>query len=168
MFRFKLPQVSALMMPRSIRHLPRETAGSVAIIFALSIFILFGFVGGAIDFGRVYRARTGFQDSLDAAVLAAARIKQTGGTDAEAISAAEAFIKPIRDRIAVDGPIVFSVTDGGTSIVGEANLSQPTLFLRTIGMDKLDFRTMGKAGFGANSGNRSNVELIMMLDTTGL
>ncbi len=150
-----------------LRDLERETSGSVALIFAISIFVLFGFVGGALDFTRVIRARSAFQGSLDAAVLAAARIKQVGGTDTEAIAAAEAFIAPVRLRIAVDGDITFSVTDNGTTILGVATLSQPTTFLRTIGIDKLPFRNSGMASFGSGTGTHSDVELVMMLDVTG-
>ncbi|MEO1198868.1 MAG: pilus assembly protein TadG-related protein, partial [Pseudomonadota bacterium] len=50
-----------------------DGCGNVAIIFALTMPILFGLVGAAIDYGRATDSRTAVSTALDAAVLAAAK-----------------------------------------------------------------------------------------------
>lgn len=47
--------------------------GAVAIMFGLSIFVLFGFMALAIDLGRTYVVRTELQNAADAAALAGAK-----------------------------------------------------------------------------------------------
>jgi Flp pilus assembly protein TadG len=145
----------------------QHTGGSVAIIFALTAFLLFGFVGGAIDFARIYRAQSAFQGGLDGAVLAAARAKQTGSSDDEAIKIAQAYLDPVKKRINVDGNIEITVTGGGSGILAVGNLSQPSMFLNVIGIDKLKFKTVATSNFGIGTAGKSNVELVMMLDVTG-
>ena len=144
-----------------------DTAASVTIIFALSIFVILAFVGGAVDFARVYRAQSGFQQGLDSAVLAAARAKQLGSSNADAMTVAEAYIGPIKSKYAIDGTVNFAVENGGSSIVGNATVSLPTMFLKVIGFDQLAFRSSGTASFGSSTTGMSNVELVMMLDVTG-
>jgi Flp pilus assembly protein TadG len=144
-----------------------HTGGSVAIIFALMIFVIFGFVGGAIDFARIYRAQSAFQGGLDGAVLAAARAKQTGSSDVEAVDIAKAYLDPIKQRIKVDGSIDISITGGGSGILAVGNLSQPSMFLNVLGIDKLKFKAVATSSFGIGTAGSSNVELVMMLDVTG-
>ncbi len=139
----------------------------MAIVFALTIFLIFGFVGGAIDFARIYRAQSAFQGGLDGAVLAAARAKQTGSSDAEAIDMAQAYLDPVKKRIKVDGTIEISVTGGGSGILAVGNLSQPSMFLSVVGIDKLKFKAVATSSFGIGAAGKSNLELVMMLDITG-
>ena len=56
-------------LAQKFRH---DERGSIAIIFAVSLIVLTGAVGLAIDFGRAYSSRQHLQSALDAAVLAAA------------------------------------------------------------------------------------------------
>jgi Flp pilus assembly protein TadG len=141
--------------------------GTVASMFALTILVVFGLVGGAIDFARLYRSKAAFQGALDAASLAAARAKQLGSSDTDAIATAESYIAPVKQKFAMDGSIEFKVADEGTTVMATAKLNQPTVFLKIIGMDKLAFTVAGTASFGATSAKKSNVELVMMLDVTG-
>ena len=67
-------------------------SGNIAMIFGLTIAIIFGAVGGAIDYGRWLTARTQTQNAVDAAVLAAGRVLQSSGGNAEAaIQAARTY-----------------------------------------------------------------------------
>lgn len=141
--------------------------GSIATMFALTVFIVFGFVGSAIDFARVYRARSAIQSGIDTATLAGARAKQLGGTDTDAIAAANAYLSPIKQKLGLAGSIEFSVADNGSTLIGSALIDVPTMFLKVVGMEKLSFQAAGAATFGAGSNSQTNVELVMMLDTTG-
>lgn len=59
-------------MKRSIIQMQHQR-GAVAIMFAVSIFVLFGFMALAIDLGRTYVVRTELQNAADAAALAGAK-----------------------------------------------------------------------------------------------
>ena len=54
-------------------HFPRKESGAVAVIVALSLVALTGFVGLALDLGKLFVAKTELQNSADACALAAAR-----------------------------------------------------------------------------------------------
>jgi Flp pilus assembly protein TadG len=51
----------------------RRQRGSVAILFGVTIFLLFGFMALVIDLGRTYVVRTELQNAADAAALAGAK-----------------------------------------------------------------------------------------------
>ncbi len=141
----------------------RADNGNVASIFALCFVALFGFLGGAIDLVQAHRTRTALNSGIDAGVLAAARAKQTGATDAEALAVADNYLTPVKARLKMTEPVTFSIGDAGTSVTGSADYSMPTSFLRVIGISGVPIRASSAATFG----NRSNVELSMMLDITG-
>lgn len=69
------------------RPLTRQR-GAVAIIVGLSIAVLVGFAGLALDLGRLYIAKTELQNSSDACALAAAR--ELTGTSGNQLTIAEA------------------------------------------------------------------------------
>ncbi len=55
----------------------RDKRGNVAMIYALSIVPLFGFVGFSIDYARMTNSRERLQSSIDAAALAGASLPST-------------------------------------------------------------------------------------------
>jgi hypothetical protein len=140
-----------------LQALAGDERGTVAIIFALAIAVLFGAVGGAIDFAQVYRARAMVQNGLDAATLAAGRVLQTGGETSAALNAAEAHMRPIRSQLPVSGPISFGVADGGASFVGSADLRFATPLLSIIGFDSMPIVLASKAKFGAGAEDLINI-----------
>ena len=161
------PRTTAIIATKtrsfSVQSFNRHDGGNVASMFALCIAALFGLVGGAIDFAQVHRIRTAISGGIDAGMLAGARAKQTGATDDEAIAIAESYLKPIMTRFRLTTPVEFKIGDGGTSVAGAADIAMPTSFLRVIGINDLPVKISNAASFG----NRSNVELSMMLDITG-
>jgi len=144
-----------------------DKRGNVAILFGLTILILFGCAGGAIDFMYAGRARTTTQNGIDAAVLAAARAKQTGATDAEALAIAESNMSSARAQSPASGNITFTVVDNGTAIEGAGTLRMPARFLSVMGYDSIPFRSTGKASFGVGTASDTSIELSVMLDITG-
>src|SRR3954462_13614813 len=56
------------------RLLYKRTSGQVAIIVALSILVLMGIIGLAVDAGAAYAQRRAAQNSADATALAATRV----------------------------------------------------------------------------------------------
>lgn len=137
--------------------------GSVAIIFAFCCLFLAAFVGGAVDFARLFQSRTAYQEALDGAVLAGARAKQLGASDDEAVKVAEAYISTTRARYPAYGTIQFSVTDVGTAMYSVADLQLPTSFLSVVKLPTLPLNVKTTATFG----QAPDVEMSLMLDTTG-
>lgn len=70
------------------RRTPVRQRGAVAIIVGLSMAVLVGFVGLALDLGRLYVAKTELQNSADACALAAAQALT--GVDANQLAQGEA------------------------------------------------------------------------------
>lgn len=67
----------------------RRSRGAIALMLALSLFVLFGFMALAMDLGRTYVVRTELQNAADAAALAGAlELKQDLSGIANAISRA--------------------------------------------------------------------------------
>ena len=66
-----LKQVSR---PKHQRQRQREQRGAVMILFSLTIVVLIGFAGLAIDLGRAFVIKTELQNAMDACALSAASI----------------------------------------------------------------------------------------------
>jgi len=148
---------------RGFQRFDRDDAGGVAIIFAFCCVFLAALVGGAVDFARLYKTQAIYREAIDAAALAGARVKQLGGSDADAISAAEAYMAEIRKLNPADGTVRFEITHSGTAVQGVANLSLRTNFLSTVKIDKIDFGIKNLAEFS----DSPDVEMSLMLDITG-
>jgi Flp pilus assembly protein TadG len=136
--------------------------GSVAIIFALLITVLMASIGAAIDVGRQYQAKAQYTDLMDGAVIAASRLKQSGGSDADAIAVAQAFVASAGNRYANLANVSFSISPAG-SVVGQVNLDIPSTFLNAIGIPELAVRVRNEAKFGQGP----DLEMALMLDVTG-
>lgn len=152
---------------RALTAFGADKNGGIAIMFALSAFLLFGTVGGAIDIAQAYRAKTMMQSALDSAVLAAARVKQTGGSSGAAIDAANAYLRPVKDQLSLSGSANFRMSDADTAVIGIADFRSPVAFLAVMGFDGLSVTGASKASFGVGSASATDVELVMMLDVTG-
>lgn len=79
-----------LGVPKALPALKKQS-GAVAVIIALSLAGLIGFVGLALDLGKLFVAKTELQNSVDACALAAAR-ELTGANSNQLILAEAAGI----------------------------------------------------------------------------
>lgn len=140
-----------------------DTRGAIAIIFALLVVILAGLVGGAVDFARQSHATAIYRSTIDGAILAAARLKQSGASDAEAIAMAHSFMASAKTKIQMPVDVTFNISSDGGTLTGRANLDIPSTFLRVIGISSLAVRVSTQARFGLGP----DVEMSLMLDVTG-
>ena len=60
----------SMLRSEPARSLAKNERGTVAMIFALTAFVVVTLVGGAVDFGRAYNGKAKMQTTLDAASLA--------------------------------------------------------------------------------------------------
>ena len=97
----------------------RNERGVVAIMVALSMAVLIGFVGLALDLGKLYVAKTELQNSADACALAAAR--ELTGANTSQLVLAEAAGMTTGERHNVlfqDEQIAISSVTFSTSLTG--------------------------------------------------
>lgn len=170
-----------------------DRAGSVAVLFGLSLIPLVALIGVAVDFGRAYKVQAQTQSALDAAALAAGRASQTATTNkvTAASTAATAYFNQAKSKDVVSTTLQFSPNSTNTAFAVTATSWVKTPFLSVL---KLLFVRGGAAGapsgcqsngFGCvtltttataalcpsaaceGSSGGSNVEVALMLDVTG-
>ncbi len=56
-----------------MRRFAAEPAGAIVLLFGLTLVLILGFVGGAIDYVNAYQYRAKIQNALDSTALAAGR-----------------------------------------------------------------------------------------------
>ncbi len=169
--------------PDSLRALSDDTRGGVAIIFGLTIFVLFGMIGLAVDYARFVNARTQTIEATDAAVLAGARALQAnGGDQAAAVKVAETYYQQAtKNRINLvpkSDSIDFTVTDGGTAVITKGNAKIATPFMHLVfgplssqatalPLLRADGSDYSKAVLAVGGNGQTSLEVSMMLDITG-
>ena len=91
----------------------QHTRGAIAILFALSLVVLFAALGIALDLGRLYVVRTEFQNAADAAALAGAKDlnQQLDGINT-AIATANAVAGQNRTTFSLNGNTGITIPSG--------------------------------------------------------
>lgn len=146
----------------------RNEKGSVAIIFALTSIVVVGMVGGAVDFGRAYSAREQTQAALDSAVLAAARVMQIEDDVDLAMQKGQMHLDnnmPHEGVIATTSSFRFDEVRNTISV--SASVKTPSPFLAVLGQSSVEMYVEAEAQLARGETARRNLEVSMMLDTTG-
>ena len=104
----------------------REQNGNVAMIFALALIPIVGFVGAAVDYGRATMTRVQLQTALDSTALMVAKNAATMATDVLENTAHSYFLAQFNDPQATN--INFSAnysTSNGSNVVvnGSADMT---------------------------------------------
>lgn len=149
-----------------------DERGAIAIMAAFVIILMCICAGGAIDYARYTNAKSETVAALDTAVLAGARTLLLTGDKAKAIESATTYYREnVTRRLEVTNDTVqFSVSQDGTTVSGSGNAYLPTTFLKLAGIDQLSLVADPVSGFPTatiTGGGGSNLEIAIMLDTTG-
>jgi Flp pilus assembly protein TadG len=141
--------------------------GSILQIFALSIVLVCGTMGLAIDGGRAMSASNKASAALDAAALAAARtLIQTGASEAELLGIAKQYFDTNTTQgaglVAQYDNVQLEVNLGSKTIRVSADVKVKTTFGRVIGYETFNFSKSAISSF-----NIKDIELGMALDLTG-
>lgn len=152
-----------------------DERGSVAMVFGLSALSIVLFVGAAVDMGRWLHAHSQTRAAVDSAVLAGSRTLQvTGGDTAAALQTARAYYHAnVRSRPKVQADKIDFVVDAAGKAVtasGTAYISTPFLavaHVRRLALWKEGAAESSSASTDVGSGNGGDVEISIMLDTTG-
>jgi len=149
---------------------PRRQRGQILIIVGLSLIVLVGMVGVALDSGRGYAVKAKLNAAVDAASIAAARAISEGDTDAERIANAQAAARRFFD---VNFPATYFGAERPTPAINavrdaerrwavtvSATAEMPTTFARVLGRQELDVFARGQTV-------RRQLDVMLVLDTSG-
>ena len=149
------------------RTFASDRRGGIALIFALSIFVLGGVTGLAIDASRAYSLSQKVGSALDSAALATAKtLTREDATDAVLQERAAALFNNNMSHISVAG-VTFSslavVADRANSTVEvSVVVHMPTSFARIVNFESFDFPKTSTVSY-----ETKRIELAMVLDITG-
>lgn len=148
----------------ALRHFVASRGGNTAVIFGLSAFVIFGAVGGAIDFSRVDSARKHLQDAADAALLRAMSLSYATPDDTRKIAADKAFADNFHDDsvYAIDKALLKNTTGNTMDQTYTVSAKVTSYFAGFIGMDHFNVRVVAKA-----QSQMQKSEIALVLDTTG-
>ena len=93
----------------SFARFRRAERGNVAVMFAIAVVPLLGFVGGAIDYSRVNNARTAMQAALDTAALMISKDATSTMTAAQINQQAQSYFNALYNHPEVQSIVVNAV-----------------------------------------------------------
>ncbi|QUS40391.1 TadE/TadG family protein [Tardiphaga alba] len=153
---------------RAAKRFRSDERGNVAMIFAVSLVPLLGFVGAAVDYSRTNAARTTMQVALDSAALMVSKDLGSNPT----MSAAEVSAKAVKyfnalytnsssSPIAVTASYTTNTKDGSTvTLNGSGNVA--TDFMKMVG-----FPQMNILGSSTTTWGSTRMRIAVALDVTG-
>jgi Flp pilus assembly protein TadG len=146
----------------ALARLSQNERGSVAVIFALSLTVLMGAGGLALDMARISSAKGKLQDAADAATLAGARHYARTHNQTEAIAAAQAFFENAKGL----NPALAQVTSinpefdlANMQLRASANLNMRASLSAAIG-----FQNFALSVTSASALALGNIEVAIMID----
>ena len=151
---------------------PGKQRGQVFVVLALSLVVLIGALGLAIDSGLGYLIKARLNTAVDAAAVAGARASSQGASQSEqranAAQAARDFFAANYPRgylgstVALDEPRISfdSPAPGAITVDVSAKARTPVAFMRVLGFDKLDIAA-------ASQTVRKDVDMAFVIDTSG-
>lgn len=151
-----------------LRQFAGDTTGSVAIIFAASVLVLLATAGLAIDTARFYDVSAKMQSSLDAAVLAGAKLlddEKSSASDIEKMAQTHftEAMKSLGIKPKSLTPLKVTVDRSTDTVTASVRASVPTLFGRLLRLPRLTrIDQTSKVVYAMNP-----LELSMVLDITG-
>lgn len=147
-----------------LRKISRDNSGQVAILFALSIIPIVAVAGFAIDFQQTIKRKAKVQLVMDSAVLAAARVKQTGATNEEIKLTVQQFMDAQiggLGGLSCD-PTTVVVSDSDEEIDASILCEQTTALIKVIGREEMPFRVSSASEYGIDK-----VDVAFMFDVSG-
>jgi Flp pilus assembly protein TadG len=148
---------------RRARELRAANGGNIAVIFALALVPLIGFIGAAVDYGHANSVKVALQRALDATALMLAKNADTQTNDEMQATASSFFGAMLNRNEAIDPKVTVNYTPGNATVVLTATTSIKTDFMGLMGFKTLDIRTTATAAWGKNS----LLRVALVLDNTG-
>jgi Flp pilus assembly protein TadG len=150
-----------------LRAFNEDRSGSIALIFVLALFFMVFVIGIAIDMGRAQRASADVVVSIDAAALAGAKaMVEEEMSEADVTRVVGRHLSEQLTAANLQGAhysnlrVLVDRTEGTVQI--DVDVHVPTTFTRIAAKNTIDFHKFSKTSYKIK-----NVELAMVLDTTG-
>jgi Flp pilus assembly protein TadG len=147
--------------------LSHDERGSIVILTAFLLPLMFFVIGMGIDYSNALRVRTTVATALDAALLAAARDMSIGTiTESDVEDQVNTYfdaniLGSNLANVSIDRITIIVDTDAGT-ISGDVAADVVTAFAGILQTDQITVNTDGQATY-----NLLNIELALVLDVTG-
>ena len=148
----------------------RGQRGQILILTGLTLIVLIGAVGLAVDAGRAYGVKARLNAAVDAASIAAARAIAQGADEGARIANAQAAaVRFFNLNYPADflsstpsAPTTVAVheSDGRWRVRVSATAEMPTTFMRVLGRTEFNVAAMGEAV-------RRDLDVILVMDTSG-
>ena len=155
--------------PGLLARLVRDRAGNTLAMAAAALLPLIGLIGGGVDIGRGYLSQSRLQQACDSGVLAARKrlgteVAVSGEIPDEAVISGERFFNlNFRNGSYGTEDRTFEMTlEDDFSITGQATVDVPTTLMAIFGFDEMPVEVTCQAQL-----NMSNMDVMMVLDTTG-
>jgi Flp pilus assembly protein TadG len=144
---------------RTANRFAKSNEGNIAVIFAIAILPVLGFVGAAIDYSRASKVRTSMQAAMDSAALMLSSDLTKGLiTPSQVDTKAQAYFAGLFTSKAAKSVSISATYTPGTSSTGETiqingSASITTDFMRMVGFPNMNFNSTSTTTWGANSGD---------------
>lgn len=148
----------------------RRQCGAVLVLTAITLIVLIGLVGLAIDGGRGYGVKARLSAAVDAASIAGARALSEGATNADRIANAEDAARryftlnyPNDYLGSTPGELqteALSLENGRWQVTVSGTAVMPTTFMRVLGQNEMDVGGSGRA-------IRRDLDVMLVMDTSG-
>ncbi|MGO3934849.1 TadE/TadG family type IV pilus assembly protein [Rhodopseudomonas pseudopalustris] len=164
------------MLPTSIITRSRKVAsrfvgddgGNIAVIFALTLLPILGFIGAAIDYSRASRARTAMQAALDSTALMVSKDLGSDKIKASEVSEkAQTYFNSLYTGTEARGVTLttnYTAKDdsGSSTVVVNGDGAVSTHFMKMFGFPSLAIGSAATATWGG-----TRLRVAMALDVTG-
>lgn len=149
---------------RTANRFAKSDEGNIAVIFAIAILPILGFVGAAIDYSRASKVRTSMQAAMDsAAVMLSSDLMHGLIAPSQVDAKAQAYFAALFTSNAAKSVSISATYTPGTSSSGETiqlngSGSITTDFMRMVGFPNMSFNststtTWGPSKLGLNGGD---------------
>src|SRR5262249_24037669 len=150
-----MPSLTTKMrFSRVMRRFASAREGNVAVIFAIALVPILGFLGSAIDYSRANRARSTMQAALDSAALMVSKDLSSGLIDKTQVEAtAQKYFNALYTNKEATGITVtasYTASNGSTGstiyLTGAGSIT--TDFMYLFGFPTMDFNTNTTTAWG--------------------
>jgi Flp pilus assembly protein TadG len=141
---------------RAARRFAKSNEGNIAVIFAIAILPVLGFVGAAIDYSRASKARTSMQAAMDSTALMLSGDLTRGLITPSQINAkAQAYFSALftnkeAQSVTVSATYIPGTSGTGATIQINGSGSITTDFMGMVGFPNMNFNTASTTKWGAS------------------
>jgi Flp pilus assembly protein TadG len=142
--------------------------GNIAVIFAIALVPILGFIGAAVDYTRANSARSSMQSALDSTALMISKdLSQGSITTSDIAAKAQAYFNALytnTDAKSVSVSATYTASNGsmGSTVQVSGSGAVTTDFMKVAGFPNINFSSSSTAAWGT-----TKMRVALALDNTG-